>query len=310
MTRNQDGGRNGSTASSGADSWRSEETIRSLTHSRRGTPVAVKTEKNRDRKYVLLPLLGPPHTPLKPSLWTMTDLALIRHRSIERDFDLSPGSTYPPPTSNPPKPLPRNNQNIAPWETPRAGDLGPYRRDAGFVDTSPNVPAISRVPPSASSPVPPWTNINSGGGYPMTSSVFGSFYNDSQESIPQLSPGFRPGTGQTDMGFSGDDRRPSVASNTTVSSTGSKSSLGRGIHKKLQGFFGDDFNDAQHNSDSHQPSFSPAEQIKNRNRNNSTNTTVDSTGSSRPASPGSSRPRTPMASSEVTPWVYQDMNVS
>ena len=145
----------------------------------------------------------------------------------------------------------------------------------------------------------------------MTTSVFGSFYNDSQESIAQLSPGFRPGTGQTDMGFPDDDRRPSIASNTTISSSGSKSSIGRGFHKKLQGFFGDDLaNDVLHYSDPSPPPFPPTEPVKNRNRTNSAHNTIDSTSSSRPASPGSSRPRTPMASSEVTPWVYQDMNVS
>ncbi|KAI9688825.1 MAG: cysteinyl-tRNA synthetase [Bathelium mastoideum] len=110
------------------------------------------------------------------------------------------------------------------------------------------------------------------------------------------------------MGFPGDDRRPSVASNTTVSSNGSKSSLGRGLHKKLQGFFGDDFNEAQPTSEPNPASFAPTEPIRNRNRNNSAHNTIDSTSSSRPASPGSSRPRTPMASSEVTPWVYQDIN--
>ncbi|KAL9095437.1 MAG: hypothetical protein Q9165_002308 [Trypethelium subeluteriae] len=275
MTRNQDGARNGSTASSGADSWRSEETIRSLTQSRRGTPIAVKTDRNKDR-------------------------------SVDRDLEVSPGSIFPTPQSQQSKPLPRNNQNIAPWENPRAVDFGPYRRDIGIIDTSPNVPAISRVPPSASSPHPPWGN--NGNSFPMTSSVFGSFYNDSQESIAQLSPGFRPGTGQTDMGFPGDDRRPSIASNTTVSSSGSKSSVGRGFHKKLQGFFGEDIsNEISPYSEPNVPPFAPTEQIRNRNRNNSAHNTIDSTSSSRPASPGSSRPRTPMASSEITPWVYQDM---
>ena len=215
------------------------------------------------------------------------------------------------------KPLPRNNPNIAPWENSRPGEFGPHRRDIGIIDTSPSVPSISRVPPSASSPYPPWNNTNNinnssngASSFPMTSSVFGSFYNDSQESIAQLSPGFRPGTGQADMGFPGDDRRPSVASNTTISSSGSKSSVGRGFHKKLQGFFGEDFSNDFQTSDPNLPSFAPTEQVKNRNRNNSAHNTIESTSSSRPASPGSSRPRTPMASSEVTPWVYQDMNVS
>jgi adenylate cyclase len=144
----------------------------------------------------------------------------------------------------------------------------------------------------------------------MTTSVFGSFYNDSQESVAQLSPGFRPSTGQTEMGFPGDDRRPSVASNNTASSGGSKSSIGRGFHKKLQGFFGEDpASDGQSYSDNNLPPFAPNERLHNRHRNNSTNTNYDSTNSSRPASPGSSRPRTPMASSEVTPWMFQDVSI-
>lgn len=233
---------------------------------------------------------------------------LTKHDSIDRDLEVSPGSTFPLPSSTQSKPLPRNNQNIAPWENPRMGDFGNYRRDVGIIDTSPSVPSISRVPPSASSPHAPWNNNNSSS-FPMTSSVFGSFYNDSQESVAQLSPGFRPGTGQTDMGFPDDDRRPSIASNTTVSSSGSKSSVGRGFHKKLQGFFGEDFTDFQPSSDPNLPPSASIDHVKNRHRNNSAHNTIGSTSSSRPASPGSSRPRTPGASSEVTPWVYQDMNV-
>ncbi|KAI9704552.1 MAG: cysteinyl-tRNA synthetase [Bogoriella megaspora] len=212
-----------------------------------------------------------------------------------------------PPAPSMQRPPPRSS-SIAPWDNSRPIDYGYSKRD-GIVDTSPIVPQISRVPPTASSPNPPWHSSNSG--YPMTSSVFGSFYNDSQESIAQLSPGFRPSTGQTDFGFPGDDRRPSVQSNTTVSSSGSKSSIGRGFHKKLQGFFGEDVgSEPQSSSDSTLPTFPPGEQHRSRHRNNSSHHTFDSGSSSRPASPGSSRPRTPMASSEVTPWLYQDNNVS
>ncbi|KAF2835091.1 hypothetical protein M501DRAFT_942853 [Patellaria atrata CBS 101060] len=152
----------------------------------------------------------------------------------------------------------------------------------------------------------------------MPTSVFGSigsFYNDSSEDVGQLSPGFRPGTAKTDEnGFAGDNRRPSVASATTVSSSGSKSSIGRNFHKKLQGFFGEDYpgSDSRQNSDTSLPpnamySTSENSSQRIRNRNNSLNNTLGSSNiDSRPASPTSSRPRTPLPSSEVTPWEYQD----
>jgi hypothetical protein len=87
--------------------------------------------------------------------------------------------------------------------------------------------------------------MNGSNGTPTSASAFAtSFYNDSEsDAASQLSPGFRPGTAFTgntvasdspDLDF-GDERRPSVASVTTVNSintTGSKSSSNR-IHKKL-----------------------------------------------------------------------------
>lgn len=146
----------------------------------------------------------------------------------------------------------------------------------------------------------------------MPTSVFGSFFNDSSEDV-SLSPGFRPSSSQYGDGqYAGEDRRPSVASATTVSSTGSKSSVGRNFHKKLQGFFGEDFPgmDSRQNSDLSLPPDArvPSDQHslrEARKRNNSVNDAR-----SRPGSPASfSRPRTPMASSEVTPWEFQDTKV-
>jgi len=148
----------------------------------------------------------------------------------------------------------------------------------------------------------------------MPTSVFGSFYNDSNENLSQVSPGFAPPGG---MGFSGDgeDRRPSIASATTVSSQGSKGSIGGKYRKKLQGFFGEEFADpngssSRQNSEASSlkgvlPSFAPG---GSRNRNNSMNDAMLVGG---PPSPGSSRPRTPAhgPSSEVTPWVFQDTQV-
>lgn len=171
------------------------------------------------------------------------------------------------------------------------------------------MPSISRNPPTASSAnsqVAPWSTAPNGNNM-TNNSVWSSFFNDSNEDVSQSSPGFRPGTGtrEDSMGFPmKDDRRPSVASATTVSSTGSKSSMGRNFHKRLQNVFGEDFPaDDRQNSDS-------SLGTPQRNRGNSLSNTIGSKHQSRPTSPTSSRPRTPQASSEVTPWEFQDSKVS
>jgi adenylate cyclase len=153
------------------------------------------------------------------------------------------------------------------------------------------------------------------GNMPMPSSVFESFYNESSDIVNQLSPDGRPGSSQEDMGaFTGEDRRPSIASATTVSSSNSKSSVGRNFQKKLQGFFGEDFpglENVKQNSDPSLPAAATANSSviaqRARNRNNSiqNNNNLEM---SRPISPASfSRPQTPHTS-EVTPWEFQDVN--
>jgi len=177
------------------------------------------------------------------------------------------------------------------------------------------VPSISRNPPtatSANSQIAPWSSGSNG--TPMANSAWSSFYNDSNEDVSQLSPGFaRPGTGSREdsMGFPmKDDRRPSVASATTVSSSGSKSSISRGFHKRLQNVFGEDFPaDGRQSSDTSLNTPYAADTSRTRNRGNSLNNTPGSY-NSRPTSPTSSRPRTPQPSSEVTPWEYQESKVS
>jgi adenylate cyclase len=176
------------------------------------------------------------------------------------------------------------------------------------------VPSISRVPPtavSANSQIAPWSSGSNG---TMANPAWSSFYNDSNEDVSQLSPAFgRPGSGSREdsMGFPlKDDRRPSVASQNTVSSTGSKSSS-RGFHKRLPNFFGEDFpTDGRQNSETSltTPFASDAMSTRTRNRGNSLHNTIGSH-HSRPTSPTSSRPRTPQPSSEVTPWEYQDSKV-
>ncbi|KAF4540959.1 Adenylate cyclase [Lasiodiplodia theobromae] len=273
MTRKEEAGRHGSTESSGAESWRSQDTVRanSLSGRRRGAPMKVKTDKQQKKD------------------------------DDDKDNEISPGTATSPEFKTPDFSS-HKGPGLQPWERRRAADFSNYRKDLAVLEQAGNgVPSISRVPPTASASTPPWAKSNGSGD--MTNSIFsGSFFNDSNEDVTQLSPGFRPGSGQTEEGgYQGEDRRPSVASATTVSSSGSKSSISRGFHKKLQGFFGEEFNgsDSRQNSQTSLPE-------RQRNRNNSLHNTHRSSIGSRPGSPASSRPRTPLPSSEVTPWEYQE----
>jgi len=241
--------------------------------------------------------------------WMLLDKRHIANYSAYRldrkDSEVSPGTVLP-------KPVPSNARGyIAPWES----DDTPSPNTQ--LNNYSNIPSINRQPPSALSP---WSATEDKE-MQMPTSVFGrSFYNDSNENLSQISPGFAPPGG---MSFpnDGDDRRPSIASATTVSSSGSKSSLSGKFHKKLQGFFGEDiYLGSGNNSSSRQnseassmkggvmPAFAPG---GGRNRNNSMNDMMMRSG---PPSPSSaSRPRTPGPSgpsSEVTPWVFQDAQVS
>ncbi|KAF2848183.1 PP2C-domain-containing protein [Plenodomus tracheiphilus IPT5] len=280
MTRNDAAiGRQGSTESSWSS--RSGDTIRPYGRSvLRGTPVTVKTTADPNQ-------------------------------SIEKESEISPGTLPPAP---PPKDPSHRSRKPSNWDTTPTNAIGNHRKQLAVLETSGGrVPSISRNPPTASSAtqqVAPWAATPNGTN--MANSVWSSFFNDSNEDVAQLSPGFqRPGTGSREdsMGFPlKDDRRPSVASATTVSSTESRSSVGRGFHKRLQNVFGEDFPaDGRQNSDTSLPYATDTQSLRGqRNRGNSLNNTIGSNHHSRPASPTSSRPRTPQPSSEVTPWDYQD----
>ncbi|KAJ6192791.1 phosphatase 2C-domain-containing protein [Bipolaris maydis] len=281
MTRNETVGRHASVESSWSS--RSGDTIRPYGRagSLRGTPVTVKTDKTLNS-------------------------------NAEKESEISPGTVPPAP---PPK-----DPSHRPWkpshrEGAAMSPFGEHRKQLAVLETSGGrVPAISRNPPtatSATSQATPWSSASNGNS--MANGVWSSFFNDSNEDVSQSSPGFRPGTSSREdsMGFPfKDDRRPSVASATTVSSTGSKSSIGRGFHKRLQNVFGEDFPaDGRQNSDTslNMPYAPDTQSIRGqRNRGNSLNNTIGSGHHSRPTSPTSSRPRTPQASSEVTPWEFQD----
>lgn len=182
---------------------------------------------------------------------------------------------------------------------------------------STSTPAINRQSPT-SNPIPSWANSKQDGRQ-MPSSVFGGYFGESVDNLGHVSPGCAPPGG---MGFPGDteDRRPSIASATTISSQGSKGSIGGKFSRKIQTFFGEDvINEPQsrreysrQNSETsslQNPVPGYAQQGGPRNRNNSMNDAM--LRGSGPPSPTSSRPRTPAPapSSEVTPWVYQDNQV-
>lgn len=152
-------------------------------------------------------------------------------------------------------------------------------------------PSLYAVPPSPSSP-------------PSASGNQGTFFHDSSE-FDETSPSLRPTTAQSavsnspDLGYEDDRRRPSIASIATGSSGGSRSTGSARFHKRLQGFFGEEFQDGtplERSMSSQVPSIARERQ----GSFNSANTLE------RRSSPNHSAPRTPLPSSEVTPWEFQD----
>lgn len=149
----------------------------------------------------------------------------------------------------------------------------------------------------------------------------GTFFHDySEHEASPASATFRPGTGRTytsepvEFDYNGDDRRPSVASATTVSSQGSKSSTGARFRKRLQGFFGDEYTGSgDFDGNSQKPAARPvrAAQRGSRERANSDGTrnlparSHDQSFSQEEKGSDSVYPPR-----EITPWLYQSINVS
>ncbi|RFU32448.1 hypothetical protein B7463_g3879, partial [Scytalidium lignicola] len=292
MTKKDAAHRTSSATSSSTESWKSNDTIKGpgfRNTSRRGTPMQVKTDG---------------------------DVRKSAGHKDEPDTQVSPTSTAPRTATSPPTASP----NVSPREH-RLSGFGNYRRDLAVLETSGSrIPQIQHNPPTAASPhqIAPWMSANGPGAQP-SSGFSTSFYDDSSDNLSQasqLSPGFRPGTGLTGNTnttespadqFFGDERRPSVASVTTASSSGSKSSIGRGtIHKKLHNFFGEEFPGKDgsevslpaHGREHRSHSF--ARSHRDRNSSNATEHAP------RDSSPGGSRPRTPVPSSDVVPFLYQE----
>jgi adenylate cyclase len=211
------------------------------------------------------------------------ELTVSTHR--EPDVEVSPNTIVNPSYGRGP---------ALAWDTP---DFGDHRKELSCLDPTGAVPSISRQQPNDFTP-PPFGRHNRP--THLSSNLFnGSFYNSSSDDLPQMSPGFVPqNINNLSLEWHGEDRRPSVASTTTMSSTGSsKRSITGKFHKKLQGFFGDDFD-----PNAPPPKDQP-EMLDRRGRNPSNATQVTQT--TRPGSPSASRPRTPNTSSEVTPWDFE-----
>lgn len=154
--------------------------------------------------------------------------------------------------------------------------------------------------------IAPWLSADSSTSYRGADT--GSFFEDRPRRAIQANE-------PVDPLFCGSDRRPSMASATTVSSQNSvpisRASTSRGNpNKRLGAFFGDDGLDSARSSDTgvittgRDPSAS-SQSRKARHNSVQTNNT-----DGRTSSPSSSRPRSPLPSSDVTPWLFQDFKVS
>lgn len=195
-----------------------------------------------------------------------------------------------------------------------------YRQDKPRQDaTKGPIPSVSRRPPSSEAPnadIAPWMDDAvpsfSTHGFNMSS----NFYNDGPPKL-QLSPSFRPDTGDSDSPdpMFQDERRPSLATSATTESSQtsiSKASTNRGTpYKKVAGLFSEDGRKSSKSSETSLPNTLQREQTASSSRHGSIHTSHHSRDDGRPpTSPSGSRPRTPLPSSEVTPWLFQDFKVS
>ncbi|KAJ5550519.1 hypothetical protein N7535_001538 [Penicillium sp. DV-2018c] len=203
-----------------------------------------------------------------------------------------------------------------------ADTLGGHNADSfpgSKMDNSSTTPLnTSRLEPDEIESIAPWATGPSSG----QADSSGTFYHDSEQESP-ASFTFRPTTGRTiasepaESGYQDmEPRRPSAASNATVSSQGSRSSISQKFRKKhLKGLLGDDYNSSgEPNTDDdgsqNPPSRrgGPVDQLKARERANSDgsrNTPEGSSWSQRSQMP---RANTPLPSSDITPWDYQSFN--
>ncbi|KAB8345871.1 hypothetical protein FH972_022926 [Carpinus fangiana] len=253
------GARHGSSSSTGAQSWHSDDTVKGGAFDNvRGTPVKIF-----------------PHD---------------RSR-FEYDAEVSPGSrpATSPGTGN-------DRFDIAPWDDDEADTFNDRMRG---IDAAVASNATTSTMRTGSVPVTPgW----SGQGSSSSSAGGAGHLNPSQQLWGRLQS--TPNIAQ-DFKSQSEDRRPSAASGaSTVSSTDSSSRKSQTLHKKLQGFFGEDPDTAQTPTLPPSSPTTPSERDGPRGRQSYFN--IGSALPSTQPSPGPSRPRSPQPSSEVTPWLFQD----
>ena len=223
---------------------------------------------------------------------------------LNQDVEISPHTVV----------TPASRRDITPWEV----DDGPdHRKGLSFLNnkhtnTPPSQqPPVPSIPPNvSSSPLLKEPQYGRDNRPKFPPSIFQNSFYDSTD-IGAMSPGFHP---LNNDDYMDDNRRPSVASTSTMDSTASKRSANGApsrFHKKLQGLLGEEYGNApeeRHSSDGsavqslHQrgPDASPIVERQG------------SMGGIRPTSRAGSQIKTrePAHASEVTPWVFQDTEVS
>jgi len=196
-------------------------------------------------------------------------------------------------------------------------DITPWEEESGkSPDTGPSRPPYSQNfrPGQPRSPGPSFIDHA-----PQVSTKFGGYLHEPAEDRSPRSPSFPALLGRHDtwnVDFAGADRRPSVASTMTMSSTGSgRLAAGRMVHKKLQGFFGEDppLREGRYGSDASSSSINQIYDASGRPGYSRTTSMKDVQISGQATPDYGTRPKTPPASnvtlSEVTPWDFQDPKV-
>jgi len=224
-------------------------------------------------------------------------VTILYFHSYQNDCEISPGSR--------PQPSPFTRTFTAPWEDSDTGSLNQHPGHAIGISSNPSyyTSALSMEGTPTGTGQRFWPSGAAG-----PPSAFGDYLHDLPEERSLSLANKHPGMSRTQSIEGGytDDRRPSVASAETVSSTGSGRSTSRAIHKKLHDFFQGDVSSVPDSRYSSQTSLPTKQQYS---RNSPLHNPINGGLGSRSISPGVSRPRTPHPSSEVTPWLFQDEKV-
>ncbi|KAL4949493.1 hypothetical protein BDW69DRAFT_174387 [Aspergillus filifer] len=261
-----------------------------------------------------------------------TGRSISPHSKDDEDDRLEPHSRLRPPSLSGPNDLYTsmfswgNSPDVSPTDQRKFPGFGSHRKALAVLGNDDPGPPLSNNPS-------PHIHTNHGDYFqhdPQASSLaysprlstgdaHGTFFHDySEHEASPATTTFRPGTGRTfaseppEYGYNGNDRRPSVASATTISSQGSKSSASGLFRKKLQGFFGDDphAGDSRHDLNDYQNSGakpSSLDHFRARHRADSEGSRHVSDGS-QDEGPLRTRPKNTTPASVITPWEYQTYN--